>query len=189
MPLERLGSGDRMLVVKPVRSKAPAVPSQGRIFDVSRNGETIGELRSIEGVIKLCGQTYTLGGAGDDAGSVEILATLAKGDISNRNSNPVLLRNSRDAVMAASARVGRRGFAVSHGGQVFRFERGAFGDDSWYLYAQSGDAPLGSVARQGWFGGLACTVELPPTFPDPVHVFLFWLRYHYELERWVTKVS
>jgi hypothetical protein len=170
-----------MLSVRPMRRKELERPGKGLTFDVSEGGQTIGRILAGDGTMVIGDKSYTLRNTGEDPGIAEILGNLLKGRLPPKNSRPTLLTAADGTVVAAAQKTGPRAFAMSHGKDVFRFERAGFVSSTWLLYPQEGDTALGSVAKRGWFGASG-TVDLPDNIDRTLQMFLFWLRYSWELE-------
>ena len=174
-----------MLLIRPLRRKELERPGKGLTFGVFDDGQEIGRLVSAEGRIAIRDKSYAIKSVGNDPTALEILGNLAKGRGLEQWSKPDVLKDANDTAIAAAERIGRRSYTVTHHGEAFRFERAGFVSSTWRLFPQTGDAPEGSIVRQGWYG-VTCTIEMPDRLDRAIQVFLFWLRYQWELQASVT---
>ena len=170
-----------MLIARPMGRHELDRSSKGKTFDISTDGQSIGRVTD-KGAITLNDRNYTVTGGGmTSPGARETLSLLKGGHLPKLTWRPYVLTDADGKMVAKSERANSRAFAVSHGGDAFRFARGGWLTTTWYLYPREGDAPLGSITKQGWFGD-TCRVEMPDTVGKLLQVFFFWQRLRWEID-------
>jgi len=170
-----------MLIIRPMRRSELAQRSKGKTFDVVAAGKSLGRVTD-QGAITLDGRNFTVNGGGvTSPGARETLAILKDGHLPKLTWLFWVLRDADEKVVVTSERAGPRGYTITYGSDTFRFARASMVSSTWHLYPPAGDVPLGTIAKQGWFGS-TCTVEFPESIDTLLQVFLFWQRLRWELD-------